>query len=146
MSLLTIEVTFHSLGLVLWTGMAFLLPLVLLPHIRSLEEPARTKALADISRRYLPWFIGGGLVVGLTGWLQTFAVYGDQSPWTLYAKHVVVVLLILFSAYIWFYLTVKLSKPQPDAAGLWTQLNVFAWLQLASAVLVFFFLAWMLTG
>jgi hypothetical protein len=146
MKLLTIEVTFHSIGLILWTGMALLLPLVILPYIRSLTEPARTNAVAGISRRYLPWFIAGGLVVGLTGWLQTFAVYGDHSPWTLYAKHVVIVILILFSAYIWFYLTRKLSKSQPNAAGLWKQLEVFAWLQMAASVLVLFFLAWMLTG
>jgi hypothetical protein len=146
MSLLTIEVALHAIGLVFWTGMALLLPLVILPYIRTLAEPARMNAVADMSRRYLPWFIGGGLVTGITGWLQTFQLFPQNAPALLYVKHVFVLLLTLVSAYVWFYLTIKLSKPQSNAAGLWTQLDVFAWLQFVFAVLSLFFCAWFLTG
>jgi uncharacterized membrane protein len=146
MSLLTIYVTFHTIGLVLWTGMAFLLPLVILPIVRSKEESERSKTLADITRRYLPWFIIGGLIVGATGWAQTIWLTKlFAGTVIIYYKHVAVLVLIAISAYIWFYLAPKLSKPQTNSAGLWTQMTIFSWLQLAASAAVLFLCAWMIT-
>jgi hypothetical protein len=146
MSLLTIYVTFHTIGIVLWTGMALLLPLVILPVVRSMDESARIKTMADMTRRYLPWFILGGLAVGATGWAQTIWLTKlFAGTVIIYYKHVAVVVLIAISAYIWFYLAPKLSKPQSNAAALWSQMTVFSWLQLAASVLVLFLCAWMIT-
>jgi hypothetical protein len=146
MSLLTIYVTFHTIGLVLWTGMALLLPLVILPVLRSMEESERIKTMANIIRRYLPWFIVGGLIVGATGWAQTIWLTKlFAGTVIIYYKHVAVLVLIAISAYIWFYLAPKLSKPQSNSAGLWNQMVVFSWLQLAASVLVLFLCAWMIT-
>jgi uncharacterized membrane protein len=146
MSLLTIYVTFHSIGLVIWTGMALLLPLVILPTVRAMEGSEQTKIMANITRRYLPWFIIAGLTVGATGWAQTFLLINlfGRSP-ILYSKHVAVVVLIAVSAYIWFYLARKLSKPQTGAAGLWKLMQIFSWLQLVVSIAVLFLCAWMIT-
>lgn len=146
MSLLTIYVTFHTIGLVIWTGMALLLPLVILPVLRSMEESERIKTMANITRRYLPWFIVGGLIVGATGWAQTIWLTKlFAGTVIIYYKHVAVLVLIAISAYIWFYLAPRLSKPQSNSAGLWNQMMVFSWLQLAASVAVLFLCAWMIT-
>lgn len=146
MSLLTIYVTFHTIGLVLWTGMALLLPLVILPAVQTMEGSEQTKIMANITRLYLPWFIIAGVTVGLTGLAQTiwlFNLFGGHP--IIYIKHVTVLILIAVSAYIWFYLARKLSKPQTDALGLWKQMQIFSWLQLAASVAVLFLCAWMIT-
>jgi hypothetical protein len=146
MSLLTIYVTFHTIGLALWTGMALLLPLVILPCLQSMEESERIRNMANITRRYLPWFIVGGLTVGATGWAQTIWLTKlFAGTYVIYYKHVAVLVLIAISAYIWFYLARKLSKPQTDARGLWKQMQIFSWLQLAASVAVLFLCAWMIT-
>jgi hypothetical protein len=147
MSLLTIYVTFHSIGLVIWTGMAMLLPLVILPMVRAMDGAEQTALMANLYRRYLPWFILAGLTVGATGWAQTIVLFNllGGHP-IIYLKHVAVVILIAVSAYIWFYLARKLSKPQPDSAGLWKQMQVFGWVQLAVSAVVLFLCSWMLNG
>jgi uncharacterized membrane protein len=129
--MLTLYVTFHSLGFVVWTGMGLLLPLVILPMIRRMDESQRVKMMAEITRKFLPWFIAAGLVVGLTGWVQTFLLfdaYGHQ-PY-IYIKHVVVLLLVIVSVILWFWWAPKFFNPKGDPAVLWRWLDVLAWLQL----------------
>jgi uncharacterized membrane protein len=127
MNILTVYLTFHSIGFVLWTGMGLLLPLVILPALRPLNESQRVKMMAEITRKFIPWFIAGGLAVGLTGWAQTFSMFDafGHQPY-IYIKHVAVLLLVLVSAFLWFYWTLKFNKPKSDAAGLWKRLTVLA--------------------
>ena len=144
MTVLGVVFTFHLIGLVIWLGAAFLLPIVILPAARSLEGAAPNAFLGALTRRYLPWFVGGGLVVGLTGWIQTEMMIDDLNLTAAYTKHFVILPLIAVSAYIWFYLARKLGKPGADAK-LWNQMAVWAWVQAALAVAVLAITGW-LTG
>jgi uncharacterized membrane protein len=145
MSILTLYVTLHSIGFTVWVGMALLLPVVILPVIRSLDEPGRTRIMAAISRRFLVPFIVSGLVVGATGWAQTILIPAFADHPIIYIKHVVVVLLVLVSAYIWFLLGPKFGKAGSDSSGLWKQLEILSWIQLVLGAATLFLCAWMIT-
>jgi uncharacterized membrane protein len=145
MSLLGIYLSIHMIGLVLWLGAALLLPIVILPAIRALENAQQGKFLQVFTSRYLPWFIGGGLAVGLTGWVQTLDMLDDINVPAIIAKHVAILPLIAVSAYIWFFLARKLSKSPADDKGLWNQMMIFSWVQAALGVVVLVLTGW-LTG
>lgn len=145
MSILTLYLTLHSLGFTVWVGMSLLLPVVLLPAIRTLDEPVRTRFMAVLSRYFLIPFIVSGLVTGATGWIQTFLLPGFADHPIIYIKHVVVLLLVLVSAYLWFWLAPKFGKGQPADAGLWGQVEILSWIQLVLGAATLFLCAWMIT-
>jgi uncharacterized membrane protein len=141
MALLPIYFSFHMIGLVIWLGAAFILPIALIPALKSLESTAQAKFMEVFAKRFIPWFIGGGIVVGITGYLQTVAPdlaeeMKDNS--ILILKHVVILPLIAVSAYLWFSLAQKLGKTEGDRARLMKQFVVLSWVQalLGVAVLV----------
>ncbi len=146
MNILTVYLTFHTIGFVLWTGMGLLLPLVILPAIRALDEPQRVKMMAEIARKFLPWFIAGGLAVGITGWAQTFLMFDafGHQPY-IYIKHVAVLLLVFASAFLWFFWAPKFYKSKSDSAGLWKGLTVLAWVQAVLSVATLVMCAVMIT-
>jgi hypothetical protein len=93
------------------------------------------------TKRFIPWFVGGALVVGITGYLQMVAPdlaeeMTDNA--TLILKHVVILPLIAVSVYIWFFLARRLGKTEGDNTKLMKQFEVFSWIQalLSVAVLV----------
>ena len=146
MNILTVYVSFHSIGFVLWTGMGLLLPLVFLPAIHALDEPQRVKMMAELTRKFLPWFIAGGLAVGVTGWAQTFMMFDafGHQPY-IYIKHVAVLLLVFVSAFLWFFWGPKFYKPAADPANLWKWTAVLAWIQAALSVATLVMCAVMIT-
>ena len=146
MNILLVYLTFHTIGFVLWTGMGLLLPLVFLPAIRTLDEPQRMKMVAEITRKFLPWFIAGGLAVGVSGWAQTFIMFDafGHQPY-IYIKHVAVLLLVFVSAFLWFFWAPKFSKPAADPARLWKWLRVLAWVQAVLSAITLFMCAVMIT-
>ena len=141
MALLPIYFSLHMIGMVIWLGAALILPIALIPAIKSLESAAQAKFMEVFTKRYVPWFVAGGLVVGVTGYLQTIAPdlaeeMTDNS--TLILKHIVILPLIAVSAYLWFYLAKKLGKPGIDTTRYMQQFVIFSWVQalLSVAVLV----------
>jgi hypothetical protein len=139
MTLLQFYFSLHMIGLVIWLGQAMLLPNVILPAIKSLDDASQIKYLAVFTRKYLPWFIVSGVVVGITGLLQT--IYPElweemDGNGALILKHVVILPLIAASGYIWFLLARRLGKPDTDKAKLWGQFTVFAWVQFTLSVAV----------
>jgi len=141
MALLPIYFSLHMIGLVIWLGAAMILPIALIPALKSLESTSQAKFMEVFTKRFVPWFILGGLVVGVTGYLQTVAPdlaeeMKDNSM--LILKHVVILPLIAASAYIWFILAKKLGKPEIEKSGLMQQFVVLSWVQalLSVAVLV----------
>jgi uncharacterized membrane protein len=144
MSLLGVIFTFHMIGLVIWLGAAFLLPIAVIPAVKSLAAAEQNKFIDKFTRRFIPWFVVGGLAVGISGWLQTTMVVDDLNVPVTIAKHVAILPLIAVSAYIWFYLTRKLSKPGADQK-LWTQLVAWSWIQAGLGVIVLILTGW-LTG
>jgi len=141
MSILAIYFSLHMIGLVIWLGAAFVLPIALIPALKSLESVAQTAFMKVFTKRYVPWFIVGGLLVGVTGYLQIVEptmVEEMTSSSTLILKHVVIIPLIAASLFIWFVLARKLGKPETDNTKLMQQFVVFSWVQalLGVAVLV----------
>jgi uncharacterized membrane protein len=136
MSLLGVSLAFHTVGLTIWIGAAFLLPIAILPAIRSLEAAQQIKFMDVFSRYFIPWFIVGGVAVGITGWVQTFQLLDVLKFNVILTKHYVILPLIAISGYIWFFLARKMSKPGADNSKWWRQLIVLAWAQAILGVVV----------
>jgi uncharacterized membrane protein len=141
MSFLAIYFSLHMIGLVIWLGAAMILPIALIPALKSLESAAQAKFMEVFTKRYMPWFVVGGLVVGVTGYLQVVApdlAEEMSSSVTLILKHVVILPLIATSVYVWFFLAKKLGKPETDKTKLMQQFVFCSWVQalLSVAVLV----------
>ena len=144
MSVLGVVFTFHMIGLVLWLGAAFLLPIAIVPAVRSLAASEQNKFMEKLTRCYWPWLVLGGITVGLTGWIQTEMMLDDLNIPVTIAKHVAILPLIAVSGYLWFYLARKLSKPAADQR-FWTKMMVWGWTQAGLGVLVLILTGW-LTG
>jgi len=139
MPLLPIYFSFHMIGLVIWLGAAMILPIALIPALKNLESNSQVKFMEVFTKRFIPWFIVGGLVVGVTGYLQTVAPdlaeeMKDNSM--LILKHVVILPLIAVSAYIWFILAKRLGKPETEKTRLMQQFVVLSWVQVLLSVAV----------
>ena len=139
MSVLQLYFSFHMIGLVIWLGAAMVLPIALIPALKSLDDAGQVKFMGVFTKRYIPWFIIAGLVVGITGFLQT--IYPDLAEemadnGILILKHIVILPLIATSLYSWFVLARKLGKPNKDRARLMQQFVVFSWVQAALSVAV----------
>jgi len=127
------------IGLVIWLGAAMILPIALIPALKNLESNSQVKFMEVFTKRFIPWFIVGGLVVGVTGYLQTVAPdlaeeMKDNSM--LILKHVVILPLIAVSAYIWFILAKRLGKPETEKTRLMQQFVVLSWVQVLLSVAV----------
>ena len=141
MSVLQIYFSFHMIGLVIWLGAAMVLPIELIPALKSLNDAGQAKFLETFTKRYIPWFVIAVIVVIATGALQL--VYPDlveemTNNGTLILKHIVILPLIVTSIYVWFILAKKMGKPSKDQSRLMQQLVTFGWLQaiLSIAVLI----------
>lgn len=148
MPLLPIYFSFHMIGLVIWLGAAMILPIALIPALKSLEPNSQAKFMEVFTKHFVPWFIVGGLVVGVTGYLQTVApdlAEEMKDNTMLILKHAVILPLVAVSAYIWFFLAKKLGKPETEKTRFMQQFVVLSWVQalLSVAVLV---LTGLLTG
>jgi uncharacterized membrane protein len=139
MSSLQLYFALHTISLVIWLGAALLLPLSLIPAVKSLDEGAQVKFMEVFTRKYIPWFVGAALVVGITGLLQMLSpdLWEEMDGnGILILKHAVIIPLIATSIYVWFFLAKKLGKPDTDKTKLWGQFVVFAWVQLTLSVAV----------
>jgi uncharacterized membrane protein len=129
------------ISLVIWLGAAVLLPIALIPALKSLKDVDQTKFLEAFTKRFNPWFVIAVIVVFTTGVLQL--VHPDlveemTNNGVLILKHAVILPLIVTSLYVWFVLARKLGKPNKDRSRLMQQFVVFGWLQamLSVAVLI----------
>ena len=139
MSALQMYFALHMIGLTIWVGQALLLPIVIIPAVKSLEASGQMKFWEVFTKRYIPWFVGAGLVVGITGLLQTLSpdLWEEMDGnGMLILKHAVIIPLIATSIYVWFFLAKKLGKTDTDKTKLWGQFVVFAWVQLTLSVAV----------
>jgi uncharacterized membrane protein len=139
MSVLQLYFTFHMIGLVIWLGAALVLPIALVPALKSLDDTRQEKFIGIFTKRYIPWLITAALVVGVTGFLQIIhpdlaEEMSDNS--ILILKHIVILPLIATSLYVWFNLAKKMGKPTKDRARLMQNLVVFSWVQAALSVAV----------
>jgi putative copper export protein len=143
MTMIGISFAFHLIGINLWVGAAFLLSLAVIPALGALEPDAQLEFLKRFTRHYLPWFILGGLTVGVTGWFQTFDMLKDLNLPAAYAKHSAIVLLILVSVVLYLFLARRLSKPIPDRQKFWNWFVTLAWIQSVLGVIILFLTGWL---
>ena len=145
MTILGVYFTIHMIGLVLWLGAAFLLPIAIIPAARGLEVANQAKFIELFTKRYIPWFVIGGVAVGLTGLAQTLNMIADLNIPITIAKHFAILPLIAVSVFIWFYLAREFSKPITDINKLWRRLMIYSWIQAGLGVIVLILTGW-LTG
>ena len=143
MNSLGLSFMLHILGQVMWLGPALILPIALIPAIRSLEPAAQTKFMSKFWKAYFPMFVIGGLLVGVTGWWQYVKMAGAMNKTIIIAKHTVILPLIAVSVWIWVFTARKLTKPADDASRQWKMLVPLSWIQLILAVAVFFVTGWL---
>lgn len=143
MNSLGLSFTLHILGQVIWLGPALILPIALIPAIRSLEPAVQTRFMAKFWKMYFPMFVMGGILVGVTGWYQYAKMAGGINRPIIIAKHVVILPLIAASVWIWVFVARKLSKPAEDTSRQWKMLVPLSWVQLILAVAVFVITGWL---
>lgn len=139
MSLIQMYFSLHMIGLVIWLGAAMVLPIALIPALKSLEAAGQVKFMEVFTKRYIPWFIIAALVVGASGFLQMISpdMWEEMNGnGILILKHVVILPLIATSLYVWFFLARKLGKPDTDKTRLMQQFVVFSWVQVTLSVAV----------
>ena len=127
------------IGLVILLGAAMVLPIALIPALKSLDDAGQAKFMGVFTKRYIPWFIIAGLVVTVTGLLQM--IHPDLAEEMagntfLILKHSAILPLIAISLYVWFVLARKLGKLDQDRAHLMQQFAVFSWVQAVLSVAV----------
>jgi uncharacterized membrane protein len=140
-SILQIYFSFHMIGLVIWLGAAMILPIALIPALKSLNEVDQAKFLETFTKHFNHWFVIAVIVVTATGVLQL--VHPDlveemTNNGMLILKHTVMLPLIISSIYVWFILARKLGKANKDRSRLMKQFVIFGWVQaiLSIAVLI----------
>jgi uncharacterized membrane protein len=143
MDLLGLSFAFHLIGINLWVGAAFLLALAILPALAKLEPERQMEFLKTFNRHYIPWFVAGGIVVGITGWFQTFDMYADLNLTAAYIKHAAILLLILVSGVEWLVLARRLAGPVSDRPRTWNRFVALAWVQAALGAVILFLTGWL---
>ena len=92
MSSLQLYFSLHMIGMALWVGQALLLPIVIIPAVKVLEDAGQLKFMETFTRKYIPWFIGAAVVMILTGVMQILSpdLWGEMDGnMVLITKHVV---------------------------------------------------------
>jgi uncharacterized membrane protein len=143
MNALGFSFTLHVLGQVIWLGQAMILPIALIPAIRSLDPAAQTKFMARFWKGYFPMFVIAGIIMGATGWWQYVKMGGGMNKTAIIAKHSAILPLIVVSVCIWLFVARKLSKPIENAGRQWRILVPLAWMQLVFSVAVLFLTGWL---
>jgi len=90
---------FHLMGIAIWVGASFLMPLVILPSVQAgIDPPARLKFVLALANRLLRWITLAIVVVVITGILQTNQLYGLAYLFGLNVLAIKVIVAILMIA------------------------------------------------
>jgi uncharacterized membrane protein len=144
-SLLPILFWIHLLGMTIWVGASFLMPLVIIPAMQAQDAPVRAKAIGAIAQKLGPYIFGSIVLVFLTGIEQTRRVYGfDRIPLTLTIKIIVAVLMLANGIYLGTVLTKKVAElapapgttPSPEFVRKQRSLVRHSWIQAVMGVIV----------
>jgi uncharacterized membrane protein len=137
MSNLQIYFSIHLVGMVILLGGALMLPIVLIPAIKSLDDAGQNKFMEIFGKRYSLWFTISAFLMVVTGSLQMFSpVLAEEMSGntTLFLKHVVILPLIATGIYVWFILARKLGKQNEDRNRLMQQFVILSWVQAVLSV------------
>jgi hypothetical protein len=138
MDLIAVSFAFHTIGIVIWVGAVLLMPMGIIPAMETMDAPAQQKFLQKLVQWWGPLLIASGLVVGVTGWIQTFDV-DDVNLDVLIIKHIVVVLLILVDLYVVLWpgrLLLKMNQDSAERQKIVKALKWACWIQAAIGIAV----------
>lgn len=138
---------FHLIGITLWVGVSFLMPLWIMPTVQTLEPPARLPFIGALFKRLGPILMAAIAVVVVTGILQTGTRFGFAYLLglnVLVIKIVVAILMIANGAYVGMVLPRRAqalapksgTPPSPDFLKAMQQLGLHSWVQAALGVVV----------
>ena len=142
--ILAVSFWIHFIGVAIWVGASFLMPLVILPAISTLEPPSRLKPMAAISAKLLPWIIASIILVFLSGIVQTVMIFGASPSRTLIIKIIVAVLMMANGFYLGVVLTKRVgtlapapgAPPSPEFLKAQRRLVMHGWIQAGMAVVI----------
>lgn len=145
--MLAIFFWFHVMGIAVWVGGSFLMPLVIAPSALVLDPPARMQFMGALAGRLSRWiFLAIGVVI-VTGILQTNQIYGLAYlfGFNVLAIKVVVAILMIANGY---YLGVILPRrmmalapapgapPSPEFLKVTRMQAMHGWVQAGLGVVV----------
>jgi uncharacterized membrane protein len=145
--LLPILFWIHLLGVTIWVGASFLMPLVIIPAMQAVDGPQRAKAIGAIAQKLSPYLFGSIVLVFLTGIEQTRRVYGFQHLMSVNAltiKIFIAILMVANGVYLGTVLTKKVAElapaagatPSPEFLRKQRSLVRHSWIQAVMGVLV----------
>jgi len=140
----------HLIGICIWVGASFLMPLVIMPATQALDPGARMQFMGAMSKRMGPLMMGSiGLVI-VTGILQTGAIFQTfkvfQGINILSVKTFVALLMVGNGVYMGMVLPRRMQKlapqpgtpPSPEFLKAARMLNMHAWIQAGLGVIILF--------
>src|SRR3990172_6819659 len=146
--MLAILFWFHLIGISMWVGASFLMPLVIVPSVHAaIDPPGGLKFMLALADRLLRWILLSIAVVVITVILQTDRVYGLAyllGVNVLAIKVVVAVLMILNGFFLGYVLPRRLaarapapgSPPSPGLLRVQRTQIRHAWIQAGLGVVV----------
>lgn len=101
---MSVAITLHMLGVVIWVGGMFFAYMALRPAALALEPPLRLPLWSRTFARFFPWVWASILLLPLTGYWMIFVVFGGFANVGLYV-HVmngIGILMILIFLHVFF--------------------------------------------
>ena len=147
----------HLIGISIWVGASFLMPLLIMPTVQTLEPSARLPFVGALSKRMGLLVMASVLLVVVTGLLQTGAVFKTFTIFMglnlLSLKVFVAALMIANGAYLGMALPRRAlalapkpgAPPSPEFLKTMQRLGLHSWVQAALGVVVLL-LVGLLTG
>jgi uncharacterized membrane protein len=147
----------HLIGMSIWVGVSFLMPLLIMPAVQILEPPARLQFMGALFKRMGPMVMASVAIVVVTGLLQTSDIYKGFTIFmgvnVLSVKVFVAILMIANGTYLGMVLPRRAqalapkpgAPPSPEFLKTMQQLGLHSWVQAALGVVVLL-LVGLLTG
>jgi uncharacterized membrane protein len=143
-TILAISFWVHLIGITIWVGGSFLLPLAIQPALATLEGPSRMKSIMAISMRMMPLFTISIVLTFLSGFLQSWIIFRWNWPIILSIKFFVAVLMMANGVYVGVVLTRRVgalapasgAPPSPEFLKAQRLLGMHSWIQAGLAVVV----------
>ena len=149
---------FHLMGISIWVGASFLMPLLIMPTVQTLEPSARLPFVGALSKRMGPMVMGAIIVVVLTGILQagtifkTFTIFLGLNVLTV--KVFVAILMMANGTYMGMVLPRRAqalapqpgAPPSPEFLKTLRQLGMHSWVQAGLGVVVLLLVGLLTSG
>ena len=148
----------HLIGISIWVGASFLMPLLIMPTVQTLEPPARLPFVGALSKRMGPLVMASIVVVVVTGLLQTDAVFKTFTIFLginiLSVKVFVAILMMANGTYLAMVLPRRAqalapkpgTPPSPEFLKTMQQFGLHSWVQAALGAVVLLLVGLLTSG